>query len=308
MLLTNVRRIARSGFANFWRNRFVSLSAILVMLITLSVIVLVVFMGAILDASLRDLQSKVDVNVYFLPDASEEDILEIRRRLEALPEVAAIEYVTREEALAAFRERHADDQLIIQGLEELGENPLGAVLNVQARQPDQYESVAKFLEGDSVLGAGGVTVIESINYFNNKAAINKLGKIIESADRLGLALTIISAVMSVIITFNTIRLVIYTAREEISVMRLVGASNSYIQGPFVVGGILYGFIAGLLSLVIFYPLTLWLGPTTERFFGTINVFDYYVENFGEFFVITILTGMCLGALSSFLAVKKYLNV
>jgi len=124
----------------------------------------------------------------------------------------------------------------------------------------------------------------------------------------GLVITAVLAVVSVVITFNTIRLVIYTAREEISVMRLVGASYSYVRGPFVVGGIFYGVVATIFTLVIFYPLVLWLGPTTESFFGSINVFDYYISNFGQLFLVLLLSGVVLGGVSSFLAVRKYLKI
>jgi cell division transport system permease protein len=91
-------------------------------------------------------------------------------------------------------------------------------------------------------------------------------------------------------------------------MRLVGASNAYIRGPFVIEGLIYGIASAIITLIIFYPLTLWLGPVTESFFGSINLFDYYVSNFGQLFVILVGSGMILGAISSYLAVRRYLRV
>ena len=309
-LWVNTKRIVRAGFASTWRNTFVSLSAVLVMFITLVVIGFVIFVGAILNASLTELENKVDVNVYLTVDAPESDIFALRSSLEQLPEVAFVEYISREEALLAFEERHSDDQLIIQALEELGGNPLGAVLNIKARETSQYESIATFLQDESALsrGTSSKSIIDKMNFPQNEIAITRLSNIIEAAETLGLVITAVLAVVSVIITFNTIRLVIYTAREEISVMRLVGASYSYIRGPFVVSGMLYGFVAAILTLIVLYPLTLWLGPTTARFFGNINVFDYYISNFGELFLVLVLTGVILGGFSSFLAVRKYLQV
>ena len=306
----NVRRIVKSGITGVWRNTFVSLSAVLVMTITLLVIGFVIFIGAILSSSLRELESKVDVNVYFVTGASEEEVLTLKSSLEQLPEVAVVEYVSREQALANFRERHADDQLMLQALDELDENPLGAILNVRARETSQYETIAAFLESDSALSESesSIPIIDRVNFLQNKLAIERLSKIIEAAETLGIVITAVLAVVSVVITFNTIRLIIYTAREEISVMRLVGASYSYIRGPFVVSGVFYGLVAAVLSLIIFYPLALWLGPTTERFFGSINVFDYYVSNFGQLFLVLTLSGIVLGGFSSFLAVRKYLTL
>ena len=138
--------------------------------------------------------------------------------------------------------------------------------------------------------------------------IENLTYIIESAVRLGLVLSAILIILSLIITFNTIRLAIYTARDEISVMRLVGASSAYVRGPFVVEGILYGVVAGLIVLILFYPLTLWVGPFTERFFGATNIFDYYVSNFGHVFLIILGSGLILGAVSSYFAVRRYLKI
>lgn len=113
-------------------------------------------------------------------------------------------------------------------------------------------------------------------------------------------------IASILITFNTIRLAIYTSREEIAIMRLVGASNMFIRGPFMLQGIMYGFIAGLLSLFLFYPLLIWIGPRTETFFE-INLLTYYVQNFGPIFGILVGIGIVLGLVSSTLAVARYLR-
>jgi len=308
MLWTNVKRILRSGLLNFSRNTFVSLASILVMIITLSVITSLIFLSAILNRSLNEIRDKVDVNVYFLTTAPEEDILALQKTIETLPEVASVVYTSREQALQDFRERHENDQFTLQALDELGENPLGASLNIKAKDPSQYEGIAQLLDEQQILSAEGSSIIDKVNYYQNRLAIEKLTSIINTADRLGLALAIISAFVSVLITFNTIRLTIYISREEIAVMRLVGASAAYIRGPFVVVGIFYGVVAGLLTLLIFYPVTLWLGKETQNFFIGLNVFDYYTSNFGQIFLVVILSGVVIGAISSFLAVRKYLKV
>lgn len=305
----SAKRIMRSGFFSFWRNGFVSLSSVLVMIITLFVITGTIFLGAILNASLEEIKNKVDINVYFVRTAPEEDILALQKSLETLPEVKTpVEYVSREDALADFRQKHQDDQFTLQALDELGENPLGASLNIRAKEPSQYEGIAGFLKSKSVLSKDGTSIIDKVNYYQNKTAIDTLTRMINSANRLGLILTLFLVFVSILITYNTIRLAIFMSKDEISVMRLVGASTMYIRGPFVVSGAIYGVVSGFITLILFFPITLWLGNATAEFFVGLNVFSYYIENFAQIFLIVIFSGAAIGAISSFLAVRKHLKI
>lgn len=305
----SIKRIARSGFFSFWRNGFVSISSVLVMIITLSVITITIFSSAVLNASLQEIKNKVDINVYFVRTAVEEDIFALQKSLEALPEVKTpVEYVSREDALAVFRLKHQDDQFTLQALDELGENPLGASLNIRAKEPSQYEGIAEFLKSKSSLSKDGTSIIDKVNYYQNKTAIDTLTKMIDSANRLGFILTLFLIGVSILITYNTIRLAIFMSKDEISVMRLVGASMMYIRGPFVVSGAIYGVVSGFITLALFFPITLWLGNATEEFFVGLNVFSYYIENFAQIFLIVIFSGAAIGAISSFLAVRKHLKI
>jgi len=304
-----IKRVIRAGFYSFWRNGFVSLSSILVMVVTLFVIGSTIFSGVILQSTLDQIKDKVDINVYFITTASEADILNIKKNLEQLPEVLSpIVYLSKEEALAEFKERHQNDEFTLQALDELGENPLGATLNIKAKDPSQYESIASFLQGKNALSSDNTNIIDKVNYYQNKEAIDRLTSIINSANNLGFILTLVLVIISILITFNTLRLVIYMSREEISVMRLVGASTGYIRGPFFVAGAIYGFISAVITLILFYPITIWLGSTTEEFFVGLNIFHYYTSNFGQIFLIIICSGVVIGSISSYLAVRKYLKV
>jgi cell division transport system permease protein len=305
---TKLRRIVRAGFFNFWRNSTVSMASVLVMMVTLLSIGIISFAGAILETSLAELRDKIDVNVTFVPTAAEADVLAVKQTVESLPEVLLVTYVSREEALETFKERHKNDQSILSALDELGENPLGAVLNIKARDPSQYASVAAFLEDDNTLSKSGVPIIDRVNYFENKTAIDRLTSIISSADKLGFTMTIVLAVISMLIAFNTIRLTIYIAKDEISVMRLVGASMSYIQGPFVVVGIIYGLVAAIITLLAFFPITYSMASATESFFGGFNLFSYYLRHFAELAAIILLSGILIGGVSSMLAIRKYLRI
>ncbi len=308
MIWVNTKRVIRSGFINFWRNGFVSLASILVMVITLFVIGSIIFTSALLTSSLNQIKDKVDINVYMATNAQEGDIMGLKTNLESLPEVQNVEYITRDQALQNFKDRHANDQLTLQALDELQDNPLGAVLNVKARETSQYENIATYLQGKNILSREGVQFVDKVNYNQNKVAIEKLTKIIDAGQKLGLFLSLFLAIISILITFNTIRLAIFISREEIAVMKLVGASNKYIRGPFVVIGIMYGVVAGVITLILFYPATYYLGNVTANFFTGINIFNYYLVNFAQIFAIIVLSGIIIGAVSSFLAVKKYLNV
>lgn len=304
---TGFKRVVRSGFVGFWRNAFVSLAAVFVMTVTLFVIGASMMLNQLLEVSLQNIQNRVDINVYFNTEAELVDINALQNELESLPEVTDVNFTSREDALAAFRERHRNDELTIQALEELGENPLGASLSVRTRDTSQYDSIASFLEEQSDVMSGSVPLIDRVNYNRNREAISRLTSIIDAVESSTLIALLVLITAAVLITFNTVRLAIYTAREEISVMRLVGASNMYIRGPFMLQGVMYGFIAGILALLIMYPILLWIGPATQSFFE-FNLFTYFVNDFVTVFRAVVGTGVILGFISSTLAVSRYLRV
>jgi len=306
MIWIKAKRILKAGFINFWRNGWVSLATVLIMVITLFTIGSLIFSRAILGSMVAQIQDKVDISVYFKTDSQKQDILALKDEISKLGEVKNVEYVSAEQALENFKERHKENAMITQSLEELNANPLGATLNIKTKEPSQYEAVAKFLNAESQAPTG--SIIDKINYLQNKKIIDRLTKIIDSAKNLGSILSIILVIISIIVTFNTIRLAIYISREEIGVMRLVGASSRFVSGPFIVEGIMYGVISSIITMVLFYPLTTWLGPMTENFFSGVNLFKYYISNFGQIFLLLLFIGATLGALSSFIAVRRYLKV
>ena len=308
MFWLNTKRIIKTGFLSFWRNGFVSLSSILVVTVTLFTVISIIFTNVVLESVLADMKAKVDVNVYFVVTAQEPQILAMKDSLAKLAEVASVTYVSRDQALAEFKDKHKDDYLTIQGLDELGNNPLGARLNIIAKDPSLYEGIVKTIEDKNGLVAPDQTIIDKVNYQQNKTVIDRLSGIIAGAQRLGSLLAIVLMIISILITFNTIRLVIYMSREEIAVMRLVGASNTYVRGPFIVGGAIYGIISATLAMLLFWPIAVWLARATTDFFGGVNLYTYYIHNFFQIFAIILSAGVFLGAVSSFLAVRKYLKV
>ena len=297
--LRNIQRIIRSGFTNFWRNSFVTVAAVFVMTIALLVLGSLLYLGAMLDSSLEQVEQRVDVNVYFTTDAPEDEILQLQSVLESRQDVMSVTYTSQEDALSEFRRENSEDDLVVQALEELESNPLGASLNVQATNPDQYDEIVSFLESNRSSVSGAQDIIDRINYYQNQQAINRLSNVVQSIDTFSFITMLIFAIIAGLIVFNTIRLAIFSARDEISVMELMGASQSYIRGPFVVEGILYGIVSALVTIGI---------GATEDFFGTMSSFDYFVNNFAELFVILMIGGIILGGVSSYIAVRRYLDV
>jgi cell division transport system permease protein len=303
-----IKRIFRAGMLDFWRNAYVSAASITVMTVTLFVVGTTLFAGVILGSALGQLRDKADVNIYFVPGADVGQIQQLQQSIEARPEVAQVAYVSADQALENFKEAHANDQLTLQALDELGTNPLGAILNVRAKDISQYDAIAQFVQSQEENQQP--TIIDKINYFdaNHRAALVKLQQITDSAQRLGLIVIGILILTTLAIAFNTLRLAIYSSREEIQVQRLVGASSFFIRAPFMVEGVLYGLVAGVITLLVFYPLTWWVGRSTETFFGGINIGSYYLSHFGYFFLLIIGTGVVLGAAAAFLAVRRYLKI
>lgn len=304
---TFLKRIVVGGATNFARSGAVSFATVLIMTVTLVIIGSLIFLSAILTSTLTAIEDKVDVNVYFLTTTAEGDIQAVQQKLQSLPQVADVTYTSRDQALADFKTRHADDTLTLQALEELGNNPLEASLSIKAKDPGQYGAIVDWLTGQN-LAPGNGSIVDRINYFQNKTVIDRLTAAIRTTQQVGLAIVILFALASTVIALATIRLAIYTSRDEIAVMRLVGASNMYIRGPFIVAGVIAGVIAALVALILFYPATWYAGHALESWLGGFNLFTYYLTHFAYVFVVLVGSGVFLGALASWIGVRRYLKI
>lgn len=318
MIFTTVKRITRTGFVNFWRNGFLSFAAIVVITLSLCSFGMIIFTGAFGRALIADVKDKVDINVYFALSAQEPDILALQRDINALPEVASTTYVTRSQALAAFTAKWQDNALIMQGLQEVGDNPFPASLNIKAKDPGQYGSIADYLTGKNPIDASGTPIVEKVNYQENKLIIDRLSRIIPVTEQAGLIIALILVIVAIIVVFNTIRLIIFTAKDEISVMKLVGASNIYVRGPLVVSGIMYGIVSASITLGLMWAFATWSDTVILRLAGVqiasdfgliVNVLsDYFQKNFSQIFLIIMGAGIVMGGVSSYIAARRYLRV
>ena len=302
------KRTILAGLRGFYRNRTVSLSSIFILTITLSIITSFYLCRAVFDYTLDQVKEKVDVRVYFTTDATEQQVTEVKAKLLGLTDVKTVTYVTREQALSDFKKKHEGDQLTLQALDELGTNPFGASLSIIAKDTSRYEAIASQLsEGSGLLGdAKGV--IDKVNYYQIKDSIDKLNSIIGWTNTVGFWLSIVFVLMSCMIVYNTIRLAIFVYRDEIAVMKLVGASNMFIRGPFIVESLLYSLVATVITLALFFPATIWVTKKTVFFFEGLNINAFYTSHFLELAGTLILFSALLTVISSLLAVRKYLKV
>lgn len=305
-MFTTLTRIIRNGFTGFYRNRTISVSAIVVMTITLMIVGGLVYSRAMLKHVLFHVQNRVDVSAYFVLSANEADILKVKEALEKLPEVKEVTYTSRDQALVNYKEKNANDALALQAIEEIGQNPFRASIAVLAQNSGQYETIAAFLKSKEFTSEDNA-LIDKIDYADNKEIIDKLNNLIAIGQRTGLTIAAIFIFISIMITYNTIRLAIYTFRDEIGVMRLVGANKMYVRGPFVVEGILYGIVAALLATLIYLPIAVYTQDYVSNALLQFDMLEFYMKKGFLLVGILLFVGVLLGMISSYLSVRKYLN-
>jgi len=260
------------------------------------------FLGALATTTFEALESKVDISVYFVSDAEEEDIFAVKETLEELPDVAGIVYVSKDDALEIFRKRHSSSALVLEALDELGENPLEASLNVRAKDPTRYGAISDFLLDKNY------PIVDKINYFENQVVIDRLAAILGTVRSGGIVLALLLAVIAILVAFNTIRLAIYTMREEVSIMRFIGASQWFIRGPFIMSGVLYGFAAATITTLIFFPVAWLTAPKLLLLVPTFDLFQYFLTTIWEFYAIMLAAGIGLGVISSMISIRRYLRI
>lgn len=301
MFLTNIKRLIRSGWKNFWRNGWLSVATISVMVLTLFVVSTLVLVNLLAINVLADLQSKMDISVYFKYGIEETRIMKLRSDLLELPEVGEVEYVSEANALALFKEKHKDNQLLLAALNELNNNPLQASLNIKAKDPSQYAMIANFVSSAS-------PVIDKVNYLQNKEVIDKFSAILTNVRQFGLTLTIILAIIAILVTFNTIRLTMFAYRQEIEIMHLVGASNWNIRWPFIIEGVIYGVFAGVVCLAIIFPTVAAISPKLSSFLAGFDAYAFLKSNIFRVIFLQIAVGITLGIVSSAIAIRRYLKI
>jgi len=299
-----IARVLRSGLQNFRRNLGLSLATMFVTTLTLLAVSLVVAINFLLSIALDSVESKVDISVFYNPLASGDQIAKSRAEITNIAGIANTQLISKEDALKKFSTEHADNELIKASLSELDENPLQTTLVITADDPQLYESINEKLTA-KVDGQ----IIDRINYDDNRETINRLSRIASWARTGGLIVSGILAFIAILVVYNTVRLTIYSRGEEVSIMKLVGATNGFVRGPFIIEGIMYGLVSSLITIAIIQPALIWLSPRVEGFFGTTSAsFQFMQDNLILVIFAELLIGALLGVVSSMLAVRRYLKV
>lgn len=302
-MFTLIKRIFKSGWLSFSRDGGLAVATCFIMVMTISLATSLFLLKDVSQFLISTVQEKADISVYFKESASEEDVLEVKEEISKIPEVKNVKYVSREEALESFVQRHKDDPVLMESLEEVGGNPFLAALNIKAFQASQYQAVANFFEAGTF-----ENLIEKVDYYQRKPVIEKIFALTSGMGKAGISLSIILAIVAILVAFNTIRLAILNQKEEIKVQRLVGASNWFIRGPFLVQGAISGTLAAVICLLIFTLICWFLSPKIEILFSGLNIWRYFTSNFFTIILIQLVTGIGLGVISSTIATRKYLKV
>ena len=297
------QRVIRSGWEKFVRDKSSSSAALFVMVIVMSVATTLFFLQGAASFMIASLEESVDISTYLKNTATLEEVALLKEELESLPEVKEVTYVSREEALKSFVELHKQDEVILESLEIVGQNPLLASLNIKAFSARQYIAISEFLENKPL-----ASIISDVDYFDRAPVINRLSTLTAGIQSAVFLVTLFAGLVAILVVFNTIRLTIYGSRDEIEIMRLVGASNWFIRSPFIIQGVIVGVLATLITTLLFFPLTLFVGIKLQTFAPGFNLFSYFADNLLLIVSLQLLTGIGLGVISSMLALRRYLKV
>lgn len=296
-------RTFKEGKENFRRNGWLTFATISILSLSLFIVSLSFLLGMTTQLVLQNLREKVSVSVSFNPDVSEERILGIKDELSKYKkEITSVEYVSREDALKQFLADSGNDPIIAQAVEEIGENPLLASLVIKAVTPEDYPLIVEQIKNSTFQND-----ISRINYEKNKKIFERLDRINKTTETTGLILGTLFIFVAILITFNTIRITIYSHRQEFEIMRLVGASNIYVRMPFIFEGALYGLVASLVTLVFLAIVAYFIAPLTQGALPQGNFMDLFLDLFWYTLSGLILLGISLGVLSSAIAIRRYLK-
>ena len=304
MIVNKTKRITISALKDLSRNLWLNMATVIIIVIALFTITIMFAVDAVGNHALVTLQEKIDISIQFKDDADEVKILELKKDLENLEEIREVEYISKEQALIDFKETHKDNEYISQSIEELGENPLFAVLNVKANDISKYSSINEYIAGND----NYKDIIEKVNYKENEKAIDNLSKILATIQDGIAGLTILFVFISVLTAFNTIRLAMYAHKTEIEIMRLVGASNWYIRMPFVIQGAILGASGCIITLAIISPVAVYISPRITQFLPGFDLYMYFMNNFLSITVMLAAIGISIGIFSSLIAIRRYLKV
>lgn len=299
-------RIIKTGFVNFWRNLWLSATATMVMSITLVIFSILFLLFAITNYSLKTIENTVDISVYFKIGLAEERIFSIQEEIKSNSKVREVNYTSAAQAFEDFKVKHANDPLIQASLNELTENPLPATLNVKAFELSDYPGIHSTLQDQKYLD-----FIDKVSYEDERTrnAIERLNRILKFIVSFGVGLIGIFSLIAILVIFNTITLTIYNRKEEVEIMRLVGATNWYIRGPFLVESMLYSIFATVITALLFIPVFTRIMPKVAIFINPeLTIFNQNVFSYWYLLAMLIVISLLLSIVSTMMAIRKYLKI
>ena len=298
-------RILKFSFQDIWRNIWLSLITVTIMVLALITINFLIVFNVITKIASDVVQDRIDVSVYLKNTVSPEQTDSIKQYLLSLSDIENVEVITPDLAMERFKEKYKDNEKILQSVTELETNPLGYTLVVKAKDPSAYPNIMASLDAPQYSD-----FILDKSYEDHEAMISKIESISGRVQKAGIIISLIFILISTLIVINTIRIAIYTHREEIGIMRLVGATNWFIRMPFLVESIIFSIVAIIISTTVLYPILSVCQPYLESFFETqnYNVLDYFNQNFIKIFGLEFLGIVLINIIASSLAIRRYLKV
>ncbi|MFZ3057965.1 MAG: ABC transporter permease [Minisyncoccales bacterium] len=300
-MINFLRKTFKNGWDNFWRQGFLTFATSLVIFIAVILGTALFFFQGAVSYLTQQLEDKIDISVTFKSNIERDVILQIKDNLLTLEQVKKVDYISSEDAYNTFVTAHEGDQYM-EALSLIGSNPFLPALRIQTKEPSQYKEVSEYLTKDEYKD-----LISEVNDSKRGVMIEKLSGLTKSVQVLGLFFTFILSLIAIIITFNTLRLSIYSQKEEIEIMRLVGARNSFIRGPFLVQGGLCGFFASVISFMLSTIVLFIFNAQLTTLFMGFDCLAFFKSNLLIIILLQLLVGVGLGLLSSYFAVRKYLR-
>ncbi len=304
---TTISRIFKWSLLSFWRNRLLSIAATLIMTLTLLTISIFVILNLIIGTTISVVQQKIDLVVYFTESTTEEEITSLQKQVEELSEVASVDYIDKDEALEKWRQRPIKEELKEIATEK--DNPLPRSLEVKVKDLEKLGQVATYFETNEVK-----PLVRKTSLHENQATIQRLLNMTNFLRKMGLIFSGFFILVSILVIFNTIRLAIYSRRDEIEIMKLVGATDAAVRWPFVMEGMFYGFLGTVLSTSFLFLGFKFLSPMVNRYLGDVmtqwggSLLSYFVAHLWQIILLQLVVGFLIGAGCSFIAIRKHLRV
>lgn len=305
MFIVNFFRLLKYSIQGFFRNFWLSFVCIITMVIAFMLVDILGGFTIISNNVVDAIKNKVDISVYFKNDVNEDKIFAIKSELAKLSGVKDVLYISKEDALKAFKEKHVANDVLMNSINTLSENPIGSTLIVKANSIDNYPYII-----DYVSNSNFKDLIENTDYTDNRLVVKKMNSFNDSITKTLIFIGLFFGLVSGITVINTIRITIYSRKKEIEIMRFLGASWSFIKIPFVFEGIFYLLTGWILSVVIFYGLLICLTPYIKIFFNFYdnNLISSIMIGSIKLIIIELVIGFVVTIFSSYLSIRKYAKV